>query len=339
MSSTPLTLAETASVFGEMLTFRALLDAETDPARRRRMLAGKVEDMLNTVVRQIAFYRFETLLHDERAGGELLPERIGELCVKVQTERPRPGLQLHRRLRRVLGLRAAFRALAVLCLRVRIRGLPGERAVRRVRGRPSRLPEKYVEMLKAGGTRRHQELLAPFGLTRPIPILAQGARRHRGLHRRPGPARARHPREGYETSQLAPVLGVVPLDEVGRTVTEAADRLLPAVDDTTPSSNALGKEHWLPWRMPARCDCVRTLRLLGKSGPLLAVSSSFRWPFDESSEGEGIRSTPTEVRDTTMTATAAVRAGEANPPADGREKDRLKPNRSHHVSGSRINAG
>src|SRR5208283_5784767 len=72
LAGAPLTLAETASVFGEMLTFRALLDAETDPARRRIMLASKVEDMLNTVVRQIAFYEFETLLHDERRSGELV---------------------------------------------------------------------------------------------------------------------------------------------------------------------------------------------------------------------------------------------------------------------------
>ena len=86
MAGTPLTLAETASVFGEMLTFRALLDAETDPARRRIMLAGKVEDMLNTVVRQVAFYQFETLLHAERAQGELVAERIGELWMQVQTQ-------------------------------------------------------------------------------------------------------------------------------------------------------------------------------------------------------------------------------------------------------------
>ena len=85
MSGTPLTLAETASVFGEMLTFRSLLDSAS-PAQRRIMLASKVEDMLNTVVRQIAFYQFETLLHDERRKGELLPERIGELWLKVQTE-------------------------------------------------------------------------------------------------------------------------------------------------------------------------------------------------------------------------------------------------------------
>ena len=75
MSDTPLTLAETASVFGEMLTFQALLEAETDPRERKAMLAGKVEDMLNTVVRQIAFYDFETRLHAERRKGELTPER------------------------------------------------------------------------------------------------------------------------------------------------------------------------------------------------------------------------------------------------------------------------
>ena len=77
MSSTPLTLAETASVFGEMLTFRALLQF-ADPKQRRIMLAAKVEDMLNTVVRQVAFYHFETLVHDERRSGELVPDRIGE---------------------------------------------------------------------------------------------------------------------------------------------------------------------------------------------------------------------------------------------------------------------
>ena len=93
LSGTPLTLAETASVFGEMLTFRALLDAETDPARRRVMLAAKVEDMLNTVVRQIAFYQFETRLHDERRGGELVPERIGEIWLEVQRESLGPAFE------------------------------------------------------------------------------------------------------------------------------------------------------------------------------------------------------------------------------------------------------
>ena len=79
MADTPLTLAETASVFGEMLTFRALLTAETDPARRKVMLAEKVEDMLNTVVRQIAFHEFERQVHDRRRAGELTAEELGEV--------------------------------------------------------------------------------------------------------------------------------------------------------------------------------------------------------------------------------------------------------------------
>ena len=86
MSNTPLTLAETASVFGEMLTFRRLLDAETDPGARRILLASKVEDMLNTVVRQIAFYTFEQRVHEERRQGELVPERLGEIWLEVQRE-------------------------------------------------------------------------------------------------------------------------------------------------------------------------------------------------------------------------------------------------------------
>src|SRR6185369_8455912 len=94
MADTPLTLAETASVFGEMLTFRALLARETDPKRRRIMLAGKVEDMLNTVVRQIAFVTFERRVHDERRQGELTPDRLGEVWLEVQRESLGPALKL-----------------------------------------------------------------------------------------------------------------------------------------------------------------------------------------------------------------------------------------------------
>ena len=92
MADTPLTLAETASVFGEMLTFRAMLAAETEPRRRKAMLAGKVEDMLNTVVRQIAFVTFEIRVHDERREGELTPERIGEIWLDVQRESLGPAI-------------------------------------------------------------------------------------------------------------------------------------------------------------------------------------------------------------------------------------------------------
>jgi oligoendopeptidase F len=94
MADTPLTLAETASVFGEMLTFRALLARETDAKRRKIMLAGKVEDMLNTVVRQIAFATFEIKVHDERREAELTPDRLSEIWLEVQRESLGPALRL-----------------------------------------------------------------------------------------------------------------------------------------------------------------------------------------------------------------------------------------------------
>ena len=163
-SGTPLTLAETASVFGEMLTFRALLDAETDPARRRIMLAGKVEDMLNTVVRQTAFYRFETLLHDERRGGELLPERIGEIWRQVQTESLGPAFEFTPEYDVFWAyvphfVHSPFYVYAYAfgdCLVNALYGVFQD-------GHPG-FQAKYLDMLRAGGTKRHRELLAPFGL-------------------------------------------------------------------------------------------------------------------------------------------------------------------------------
>ncbi len=164
MSSTPLTLAETASVFGEMLTFRAVLDAETDARRRRALLAAKVEDMLNTVVRQIAFYRFETLLHEERRGGEVAHERIGELWMSVQTESLGPAFDFTPDYAVYWAyiphfVHTPFYVYAYAfgdCLVNALYGVFRE-------GHP-RFQEKYLEMLEAGGTKRHGELLAPFGL-------------------------------------------------------------------------------------------------------------------------------------------------------------------------------
>ena len=94
MAPTPLTLAETASVFGEMLTFRALLDATTDPVARRALLASKVEDMINTVVRQIAFYSFERDVHTARAEGELTTERLCAIWMGVQSDSLGPSIRL-----------------------------------------------------------------------------------------------------------------------------------------------------------------------------------------------------------------------------------------------------
>lgn len=164
MADTPLTLAETASVFGEMLTFRSLLASETDPKRRRIMLAGKVEDMLNTVVRQIAFHLFETQVHDERRQGELSAERLGEIWFDVQSRSLGPGIRFHEEYRHFWAyiphfIHSPFYVYAYAfgdCLVNALydtfrQGLDG-------------FQDKYLEMLKAGGTLRHKELLAPFGL-------------------------------------------------------------------------------------------------------------------------------------------------------------------------------
>jgi oligoendopeptidase F len=173
MSGTPLTLAETASVFGEMLTFRALLDAETDPRRRRIMLAAKVEDMLNTVIRQTAFYQFETRLHDERRGGELVPDRIGEIWMQIQTESLGPAFEFTPDYKVFWSyiphfIHSPFYVYAYAfgdCLvnalySVFQSGHPGFQA-------------KYLDMLRAGGTKRHKELLAPFGLDASDPAFWQ----------------------------------------------------------------------------------------------------------------------------------------------------------------------
>ncbi len=164
MSGTPLTLAETASVFGEMLTFRALLDAETDPTRKRLMLAGKVEDMLNTVVRQIAFYRFETLLHDARRKSELLPEEIGALWMQVQTESLGPVFEYTPDYSIFWAyiphfIHSPFYVYAYAFGDCLVNALFAEYQS----GHPG-FEAKYKAMLTAGGTKVHRDLLAPFGL-------------------------------------------------------------------------------------------------------------------------------------------------------------------------------
>ena len=178
MSGTPLTLAETASVFGEMLTFRAVLDAETDPKRRRALLAGKVEDMLNTVVRQIAFYRFETLLHDARRKGELSREEIGALWMQVQVESLGPAFEFTPDYEIYWSyiphfIHTPFYVYAYAfgdCLVNALYGVFQEGSVKNFQA-------KYLELLKAGGTLRHQELLAPFGLNAADPAFW-----HKGLN-------------------------------------------------------------------------------------------------------------------------------------------------------------
>ncbi len=164
MSDTPLTLAETASVFGEQLTFRAMLDGEADPARRRAMLAGKVEDMLNTVVRQIAFCDFERRLHDARRDGELTAERIGEIWLAVQAESLGPAIRFDGDYRWFWTyiphfVHSPFYVYAYAFGECLVNALYAV-----YQNAEAGFEAKYLAMLRAGGTLRHKELLAPFGL-------------------------------------------------------------------------------------------------------------------------------------------------------------------------------
>ena len=164
LSSTPLTLAETASVFGEMLTFRKLLDSAKTKAERKTLLAGKVEDMINTVVRQIAFYDFECKLHAARRGGELTPEDIGELWMSVQGESLGPAFDFMDGYEHFWAYIPHFvhspfyvyayafgDGLVNALYSVYAEGAEG-------------FEDKYFDMLRAGGSKHHKELLAPFGL-------------------------------------------------------------------------------------------------------------------------------------------------------------------------------
>ncbi|MCR8826305.1 M3 family oligoendopeptidase [Pseudosulfitobacter koreensis] len=164
LSSTPLTLAETASVFGEMLTFRKMLDGAKTNAQRKVLLAGKVEDMINTVVRQIAFYDFECKLHAARRGGELTPEDIGELWMSVQGESLGPAFDFMDGYQHFWAYIPHFvhspfyvyayafgDGLVNALYSVYEEGAEG-------------FEDKYFDMLRAGGSKHHKELLAPFGL-------------------------------------------------------------------------------------------------------------------------------------------------------------------------------
>ncbi len=164
MAPTPLTLAETASVFGEMLTFRRLLDQTTTVAQRKAMLASKVEDMINTVVRQIAFYSFERKLHEERKKGELTSEVIGDLWMSVQAESLGPAIRLgpgYETYWTYIGhfVHSPFYVYAYAfgdCLVNSLYGVYEQAS--------EGFQDRYFALLSAGGTRHHSELLAPFGL-------------------------------------------------------------------------------------------------------------------------------------------------------------------------------
>ena len=164
MADTPLTLAETASVFGEMLTFQSLLRSAPDKKTRKAMLAGKVEDMLNTVVRQIAFYDFESRLHMKRREGELTPDAIGEIWMAVQTESLGPAFTFddeYRHYWSYIGhfIHSPFYVYAYAFGDCLVNSLYAA-----YQAKPDGFQTKYLDMLRAGGVKRHKELLAPFGL-------------------------------------------------------------------------------------------------------------------------------------------------------------------------------
>jgi oligoendopeptidase F len=174
MAPTPLTLAETASVFGEMLTFKKLLSETTDKKQRKAMLAAKVEDMINTVVRQIAFYTFERKVHVERRNGELTSEQLCKIWLEVQRESLGPAIDLRPGYETFWTyiphfIHSPFYVYAYAFGDCLVNSLYAvyERA-------SEGFAERYLEMLAAGGTKHHSELLAPFGLDARDPKFWQG---------------------------------------------------------------------------------------------------------------------------------------------------------------------
>jgi oligoendopeptidase F len=174
MAPTPLTLAETASVFGEMLTFQKLLAATTDKKQRKAMLTGKAEDMINTVVRQIAFYSFERKVHLERKNGELTSERLGEIWLEVQTESLGPAIDIRPGYEVFWTyiphfIHSPFYVYAYAFGDCLVNSLYA------VYQRASEgFAERYLAMLAAGGTKHYTELLKPFGLDARDPAFWQG---------------------------------------------------------------------------------------------------------------------------------------------------------------------
>ena len=173
LSDTPLTLAETASVFGEMLTFRKMLDGAGDDRTRKVMLANKVEDMINTVVRQVAFFEFERRLHDRRREGELLVEDINAIWLEVQGESLGPAIRFDEDYQYYWAyiphfIHSPFYVYAYAFGDCLVNSLYAV-----YQNADAGFAEKYLDMLRAGGTLRHQELLAPFGLDASDPAFWQ----------------------------------------------------------------------------------------------------------------------------------------------------------------------
>ncbi len=169
MADTPLTLAETVSVFGEQLTFREIVRREPDARKRKALIAGKVEDMINTVVRQVAFCEFEIRLHDARRKGELTTEQICAIWMDVQSESLGPAIKLHGNYKYFWTyiphfIHSPFYVYAYAFGDCLVNSLYASYQEESAKGKAGDFEKKYIRMLEAGGTFRHKELLAPFGL-------------------------------------------------------------------------------------------------------------------------------------------------------------------------------
>lgn len=165
MAETPLTLAETASVFGEMLVFRKLLD-ESPTEQKKQLLAGKIEDMLNTVVRQIGFHQFEVKFHEARIKSELTPDEISDIWMETQSHAVGPSINLNNDYRVLWGyiphfVHTPFYVYAYAFGDSLVNALWQSYQV----SNKQDFSKKYIQMLSAGGTKSHNELLKPFKLS------------------------------------------------------------------------------------------------------------------------------------------------------------------------------
>jgi oligoendopeptidase F len=174
MSGTPLTLAETASVFGEQLTFRSLLKREKNEEQRKIMIANKVGDMLNTVVRQVAFCDFEKQVHDKRKNGELSVDDICGIWMDVQKESLGPSIKFDDEYKYYWSYIPHFIHTPFYVYAYAFGDCLVNSLYKVYQEKPEGFVEKYINMLKAGGTLRHKELLAPFGLYAGDPNFWQG---------------------------------------------------------------------------------------------------------------------------------------------------------------------
>jgi len=164
MAPTPLTLAETASVFGEMLTFRSLLEKSANPKQRFALLSSKVEDMLNTVVRQISFYSFERKVHTARRNGEITSEQLNQMWLETSAQSLGPSVKLNEGYEVFWSyiphfIHSPFYVYAYAfgdCLVNSLYALY-EKA-------PDGFVQRYFELLEAGGSKHHSELLGSFSL-------------------------------------------------------------------------------------------------------------------------------------------------------------------------------